>query len=64
MSADRSAIAPGLRRLRIESARRAIEGPPVRAAPHVLFYRVAENGRVEVLRVLHGRMEPRRHLRE
>jgi len=31
---------------------------------HVLYYRVAEEGVIEIIRVLHERMEPHRHLDE
>lgn len=29
---------------------------------HVLYYRVAQKGVIEIVRVLHERMEPSRHL--
>ncbi len=38
--------------------------PNIRSLPmesHTLFYRVT-NGRVEIVRVLHGRQDPQRHL--
>lgn len=31
---------------------------------HVLYYRVAAKGMIEIVRVLHERMEPNRHLDE
>jgi toxin ParE1/3/4 len=34
----------------------------VRKPVHVLFYRVHESGLVEIVRVLHERMEPSRHI--
>ena len=40
------------------------EGVQVRRPVHVLYYRVAEEGAIEILRVLHERMEPSRHLDE
>jgi toxin ParE1/3/4 len=33
-----------------------------RYSVHVIFYRVVQPGIVEIVRVLHDRMEPRRHL--
>ena len=39
--------------------------PAARSLPiegHTLFYRVTEN-RVEIIRVLHGRQDPQRHLK-
>jgi len=31
---------------------------------HALFYRVMQPGLVEIVRVLHDRMEPKRHIGE
>jgi toxin ParE1/3/4 len=45
-------------------ARRAAEGPRVRRPVHVLYYRVAEEGVIEIIQVLHERMEPSRDLDE
>ena len=45
---DRSELLPGVRSLPIES--------------HTLFYRVITDG-VEIIRVLHGRQDPQRHLK-
>ena len=42
----------------------AAEGAKVRRPVHVLYYRVAEEGVIEIIRVLHERMEPSRHLDE
>jgi toxin ParE1/3/4 len=36
----------------------------VRRPVHVLYYRVVERGLIEIVRVLHERMEPSRHIRE
>jgi toxin ParE1/3/4 len=35
---------------------------PVANPVHVIFYRVRERGVVEIVRVLHERMEPSRHI--
>ena len=45
---DRPALLPGIRSLTIES--------------HILFYRVTAE-RVEIIRILHGRHDPKRHLK-
>jgi toxin ParE1/3/4 len=45
---DRSELLPGTRSLPIDS--------------HTLFYRVSPNA-VEIIRVLHGRQDPQRHLK-
>lgn len=48
----------------VRYARRSAEGARVRRPVHVLYYRVAEKGVIEIVRVLHERMDPSRHLDE
>ena len=36
----------------------------IRRPVHVLYYRVPRRGLIEIVRVLHERMEPSRHLGE
>lgn len=48
LGVERPELFPGIRSLPVES--------------HILFYRV-ETSTVEILRVLHGRQDPARHLR-
>jgi toxin ParE1/3/4 len=36
--------------------------PTVKRPPHVLYYRAIRPGLVEIVRVLHERMEPSRHI--
>lgn len=48
MGTERPELLPNIRSLPIES--------------HTLFYR-ATNSRVEIIRVLHGRQDPQRHLK-
>lgn len=48
MGAERPELLPGIRSLPIES--------------HTLFYRATAN-QVEIIRILHGRQDPHRHLR-
>jgi toxin ParE1/3/4 len=48
MGTERPELLPNIRSLPIES--------------HTLFYRVNHNG-VEIIRVLHGRQDPQRHLK-
>jgi toxin ParE1/3/4 len=50
-----------LRSFHVRHARRSAE-PPLARPPHVLYYRVADDGAIEVVRVLHERMDPSRHL--
>jgi toxin ParE1/3/4 len=54
----------GVRSFHVRYARRSAEGATVRKPVHVLYYRVAEEGVIEIVRVLHERMEPSRHLDE
>lgn len=54
----RADLGSGVRSFPIRHARR---GTGVKAPVHVLFYRVTDAGAVEIIRVLHERMEPRRH---
>jgi len=54
----------GIRSFHVRYARRSAEGAKVRRPVHVLYYRVGEGGAIEIIRVLHERMEPSRHLDE
>lgn len=59
MTKARTDLAPGTRSFHIRHARR---GSGVEAPVHVLYYRVTDAGPIEILRVLHERMDPHRHL--
>lgn len=59
---DRSELSTGLRSLHIRHSRAESNDEPVRDLVHVIFYRSREPGLVEVVRLLHDRMEPTRHL--
>lgn len=61
-TADRSEFLAGLRSLRIRHCRNDSREAPVAEPVHVIFYRAAPAGIVEMLRVLHERMEPARHM--
>lgn len=56
---DRPELSPGMRSLHLRHAR-ARSG--VRAPVHVIYYRRAADDIVEVVRVLHERMDPESHL--
>jgi toxin ParE1/3/4 len=45
-------------------ARRSSEDAKVRRPVHVLYYRVAEEGVIEIVRLLHERMDPSRHVEQ
>ena len=62
LTADRGDLAPGLRSLHIGHARNESTEAPVGDPVHAVFYRPAASGIVEIVRVLHERVEPRRHL--
>ena len=61
-TADRRYLGKGLRSLHIRHSRNQSSEAPVAAPVHVIFFRAAESGRIEIVRVLHQRMEPRGHL--
>jgi toxin ParE1/3/4 len=60
--AGRAEIAPGIRSFHIRHSRDESSEAPVANPVHVIFYRVIQPGVVEIIRVLHDRMEPRLHI--
>lgn len=61
-TADRSELVPGVRSFHVRHSRDESREAPVANPVHVLFYRVVEPGVAEIVRVLHDRMEPGRHV--
>ena len=59
---DRPEVAPGIRSFHIRHSREESREPRVANPVHVIFYRVVEPGVVEIVRVLHERMEPGSHV--
>jgi len=59
---DRSELRPGIRSFHIRHSRGESREPAVANPVHVIFYRVVRPGLVEIVRVLHDRMEPSRHI--
>ena len=57
---DRNDLLPGIRTFHLRHAR--YRGAKVRDAVHIVFYREAEDAPVEIVRVLHERMDPTLHL--
>jgi toxin ParE1/3/4 len=53
-------IRPGLRSFHMRHARQNGRTPAVKRPVHVIYYRVAEPGLIEIARILHERMEPAR----
>jgi toxin ParE1/3/4 len=62
LTVDRSELAAGLRSLHIRHSRAESREAPVGDPVHVIFYRAREPGLVEIVRVLHERMEPTHHV--
>jgi toxin ParE1/3/4 len=54
----------GIRSFHVRYARRSADAARVRRPVHVLYYRVAHEGVIEIVRVLHEKMDPSRHLDE
>ena len=59
---DLSELVPGTRSFHIRHSRDESREAPVANPVHVIFYRVIQPGVVEIVRVLHDRMEPGRHI--
>lgn len=61
-TSDRSELRPGIRSFHIRHARDESREARVANPVHVIFYRVTQPGVIEIVRVLHDRMEPSRHV--
>jgi len=57
----RNELSPGLRSLHLRHARVTPPQAKVKKPVHVLYYRAIQPGLIEIVRVLHERMEPSRH---
>lgn len=64
LTKKRSELRSGIRSFHVRHTRRSAEDATVRRPVHVLYYRIAQEGLIEIVRVLHERMEPSRHLDE
>jgi toxin ParE1/3/4 len=58
-SRDRSSVLKGIRSFHI----RHVADAPVKNPVHVIYYRTVNPALIEIVAVLHERMEPGRHLR-
>ena len=63
LTRKRPYLRSGIRSFHVRHARRS-EGRKVRRPVHVLYYRVAQEGVIEIVRVLHEKMDPSRYLDE
>jgi toxin ParE1/3/4 len=61
---DQSDLFPGIRSFHIRNSRAESREVAVGAPWHVIFYRAIEPGLIEIVRVLHERMQPSRHIGE
>lgn len=59
---DRAGLVPGICSYHTRHSRDGSREAPVASPVHVLFYRVIQPGVIEIVRVLHERMEPGRHI--
>jgi len=60
----RPELRSGIRSFHVRHTRRSAEDARVKRPVHILYDRVAQEGVIEIVRVLHERMEPSRHLDE
>ena len=60
LTRPRPDLRPDLRSFHLRHARQYGRTPAVKLPVHVIYYRVAEAGVVEIARILHDRMEPAR----
>ena len=59
---DRAELSRGIRSFHLRHVRVDKLEAKVRRPVHVLYYRVVRSGLVEIVRVLHDRMEPSRYI--
>jgi toxin ParE1/3/4 len=60
---DCAELLPGIRSFHVRHARSDKREAKVKRPVHILYYRAIEPGCIEIVRVLHERMEPSRHVR-
>jgi toxin ParE1/3/4 len=58
---ERADLLPGIRSFHFRHARGADRREKTRRPVHILYYRAVALGLIEIVRVLHERMEPARH---
>jgi toxin ParE1/3/4 len=63
LTVDCTNLVAGIRSFHIRHSRDESRGGRVADPVHVIFYRVVQPRVVEIARVLHDRMEPKRHIR-
>jgi toxin ParE1/3/4 len=58
----RDDLSHDIRSLHLRNITTVSEGARVKRPVHLLYYRVVQPGLVEIVRILHERMEPERHI--
>lgn len=61
LTVDRGLLLPGLRSLHLRHCRSRSLEAPVAEPVHIVYFRIAAPGIVEIVRVIHERMDPGRH---
>ena len=61
LTQTRNELSPGLRSFHLRHARVKAPQAKVKKPVHVLYYRAIQPGLIEIVRVLHERMEPSGH---
>ena len=64
LTQSRNELSPGLRSFHLRHARVNAPQAKVKKPVHVLYYRAIQPGLIEIVRVLHERMEPSRHFED
>ncbi|MGC4081558.1 MAG: type II toxin-antitoxin system RelE/ParE family toxin [Vicinamibacterales bacterium] len=64
LTKERPELRSGIRSFHVRHARRPAAAARVRRPVHVLYYRVDQEGVIEIVRVLHDKMDPSRYLDE
>jgi toxin ParE1/3/4 len=62
LTRDRTELLRGIRSFHTRYARSDAPDSKITRPVHVLYYRVIRSGLIEIVRVLHERMEPSRHV--
>lgn len=62
LTTDRADLLPGIRSFHIRYSRKESREARVAKPVHVLLYRMRRPGLIEIVRVLHERMDPRQHI--
>ena len=61
-TSERCDLRPGIRSFHIRHSRNESREAPVASPVHVIFYRIVQPGIVQIVRVLHDRMDPRQYV--